>query len=137
MPIEVNWYLPTRILHARAWGRIHPDELDPYTDTCEKFLLEALANSDKLVYLVMNGLEIESLPPVYVLGARGMPVIRMKNRGPMFFVTENRAIRTIVELTAHVTRFSLQVFTTEELAFKAAEAVMVRDDVRLSTQQIR
>jgi hypothetical protein len=131
MPIEIEWYHPYRVIYTRAWGVLTLDDMQQQSDGFVTLLSEGQIHMPgKLLYLIYDTLEVESMPPVYKLVKQALPVLRFKNRGPMFHITRNRTIRSIIELTAHITQFQLQSFATREEAIRALEAVMAKDELR-------
>jgi hypothetical protein len=131
MPFIIAWHIPLRVVSVTASGVISHDDLDAYTTAAAQMLAEAQAAAPgRKVYNVFDGTQIESLPLVYQMFARALPVVRMPNLGPLYYVTENRAHRHIIELTAHILSISLRTFNNREAALHAAEAALAADDLR-------
>lgn len=131
MPLEAEWYIPYRVIDERVWGTLTIEETQQHSDLMVEMLKEAEIHSPgKQVYLLFDDTEAESMPPAYLLLKQALPVIRCKNRGPMFHITHSTTIRSIVELAAHVMRFKMRSFATREEALDALQKVLVEDDLR-------
>jgi hypothetical protein len=83
-------------------------------------------------HILFDSTENISMPPIYRMMAQALPVLRFKNRGTMFHVTRNSTIRSLMELTAHVTKFKLRTFATREEAIRALETVLVEDGFNIN-----
>lgn len=131
MPVQIEWYLPYRVIDVRSWGDVTLDEIHLQSQYFAKMLAEGEAQVPGVpLYLLYDATEASSMPPLYMMLKEVLPVLRFKNRGPAFLVTRSRAIRSIFELFAHVTRFELFTFATREEAIGALEKVIVRDNMR-------
>jgi hypothetical protein len=83
------------------------------------------------VYYLFDDTAADSVPPAYLLFEMALPVLRFKNRGPAFHITNNRAWRNIFQLAGHIMSFPVQAFTTREEALRAIEKTMLKDDARI------
>ncbi|MDX2139260.1 MAG: hypothetical protein SF123_14335 [Chloroflexota bacterium] len=136
MPLSVDWYIPYRVAEARLWGVLSVEEMQHYADECVRVLTESETHAPgKRTYMIMDALELESIPPVYLMLKQALPVLRFKSRDAMFLITRNQAIRNILELTAHVTKFKLHTFATREEALRAVDDALRRSDLAHITTQ--
>ena len=137
MPYEARWYLAHKVMEARFWGEVSINDTDQHSDACVQMLTEAQSQSPtSLVYLLFDALEAENFPPLYLHISQGIRVLKFKNRGAMFAITSNRGIRSIFEITAHLTRehFPLRLFSDRESAVQSLESYLARDRQRMSSQ---
>lgn len=133
MPLHPQWHIQHRVIYVYATGHIVNAELDAYTAALVEMLTDAQTNAPGVkVYLLFNGLEVESYPPTYLMLKSALPVLRFKNRGTMFHVTKSRMMRSILELTAHVMKFPIRSFNTLEEGTRAVEAAVARDEQRIT-----
>lgn len=131
MPIDVDWYRPYRVVDERVWGMVTGDDTRQHIDLLSSMLNKAQVHAPgRLVYLLYDDTEVETMPPIYLMLKQGLPVLRFKNRGPVFYVTRRKAISSIVELAAHVMRFKMRSFSTRKEALEALEKVLAEDDLR-------
>jgi hypothetical protein len=122
MPIETGWLIPYRVIDARVWGTITMDDLTTFVDAAVTLLIEAQTHSpETLVYLLYDTSKTDYLPPIYMMLKPSLPLLRFKNRGDVFHIGSNAAIRSIMELTSHVTKFKLHSFATRDEAIRAVE----------------
>lgn len=134
MPLKIEWMIPHRMIDERLIGRLTTDEFEQLTKTVVSMLAEAEREAPgRLVYLLLDATEVESMPPPYVMLKQAMPVLRFHNRGLMAHVTRSSLIRQMIELTAHVMRFRMQAFTSREQAIAALYAAMHADDQRFGS----
>lgn len=131
MPYQGEWHIPCRVIYARLWGKAAIDDFDEHTALCVDLLSQAQVESPTTrVHMILDVEEAESLPPLYLMFGRAMPVLRFKNRGVMFVVTRNRTIKSIIELTAHVMNFSIMMFNSRADALSALEATLLKEDLQ-------
>lgn len=133
MPHHGEWLIPLRVVYVRMWGVVTASELNEYSNLGVKFLREAQAHHpQRLVYLLLDNSEVESLPLTYLMISQALPVLRFQNRGPVFVVTANQMFKTMVRLTALVMHFPLHIFSDKGEALRAIEATMLKDDLKIS-----
>lgn len=131
MPHHGEWLIPLRVVQVRMWGVVTETELEGYSELGVQFLSEARAHDPKrLVYLLLDVTEVESFPLPYLMIPRALPVLRFRNRGPVFFVTRNQSLKNILHLTAHIMRFSHRTFSTREEAIQAIKTTLGRDELK-------
>ncbi|MBI5929746.1 MAG: hypothetical protein HY862_10580 [Chloroflexi bacterium] len=131
MPYQGEWYIPCRVINARLWGKAAVEDFDKHTALCVELLSQAQIQAPSAsVHMLLDVEEAESLPPLYLMFARAMPVLRFKNRGVMFVITRNRTIKSIIELTAHVMNFSILMFNSRSEAMSALEATLLKEDLQ-------
>ncbi len=131
MACEMEWHLPYCILKSRISGRCTDEDTITFTSDAVKFLTEAQTKApDQTVYNVLDTLEAESFPPIYLMLPRALPTMRFKNRGPLYLVTSKQSIRHIFELTAHIMAFPIRAFSTWDEAIEAAEMAATKDMLR-------
>jgi hypothetical protein len=131
MPYHGEWYIPHRVVNARFWGKAGVDDFDQHTAVCVELLSQAQGQvPGATVHMILDVEEAESLPPLYLMFGRAVPVLRFKNRGIMFVVTRNRTIKSIIELTAHVMNFSIMMFNSRAEMFSALEATLLKEDLQ-------
>lgn len=131
MSFEIKWHTPYRVIDLRFWGQVASEEMQ----VISRHFVEMLAAGEshapgRLVYLLYDTCEAESMPPSYLMLKEALPVLRFKNRGPMFHISNSQSMRRIVDLAAHVTRFPVRTFNTREDALRALEATINSDDLR-------
>lgn len=131
MPLKIEWLIPYRIIDERLSGKLSPDEFTQVSQTVVAMLAEADREMPgKLVYLLLDASEVESMPPPYLMLRQALPVLRLKNRGLMVHVTRKALVRNMIELTAHVMRFRMQAFSDRDQAIEALMTAMIDDDIR-------
>ncbi len=129
MPLDIDWHIPYRVIRVHATGIVKTEDFDHFAEVSVRLLSEAQTHAPgTLVYNIFDSLEVDIYPPVYLMLGRALPVLRFKNRGPLFLITQNRATSTLFELTAHVTNFSLRVFKTHEEALEVLELALAKDN---------
>lgn len=134
MSYHGEWLIPLRVIHVKVSGVVTPAELDIHTETIAKLLSEAQAHDPKrMIHLLMDAGEVESFPMFYLMVPTAMPVLRFQNRGTMFFVTSSQKLKSIINLSAHIMRFSHRTFSTREEALEALEVAIARDDLKISS----
>jgi|GEM_PF-3451174 hypothetical protein len=130
MPVAVDWYVPYRVGYSRLSGNVTSDDMQEYADHCVRILTEAETHAPgKRTYMIFDALELESMPPAYLMLKQALPILRFKSRDAMFLITRNQSIRNIVELTAHVTKFKIYTFATLEEALRAVDETLRRTDM--------
>lgn len=133
MPYHGDWYVVHKVIEARFWGHVTVDETDTHNDVCVRLLTEAQAlDPNNIIYLLFDAGEAESFPPLYLRFAQGLRVLRFQNRGTMFLIVRNSAIRSVFEVTAHISRHHLpmRVFQERQAALHAIESYLARDALR-------
>jgi hypothetical protein len=133
MPYHGDWYIVHKVIEARFWGQVTVEETDIHNDVCVQLLTEAQAlDPDNTIYLLFDAGEVDSFPPLYLRFAQGLRVLRFQNRGTMFLVVRNSAIRSIFEVTAHISRhhLPLRVFQERQEAIDAIETVLEKNALR-------
>lgn len=129
MPLHVEWYLPYRVIDARFSGHVTASDIQLQVRLFVQFLSESkLMAPDKLVYLLFDTLQAESMPPFYRTLNQALPILKFKNRGPAFHVTRNSRIRHMIDLAAHVARFEVYSFSGREDAIRAIEEYLGREN---------
>lgn len=130
MPLHVDWHVPLRAIDARCWGTVTLEEADHLAARLAELLQEAYDHAPtRTLYLLFDTLEADSLPPLYRILKPAIPLLKFKNRGPMYHVTRNRKIHSIIDLMANVTRFQAHAFNTREEAVSALALQLERDDL--------
>jgi len=137
MPYQASWHIVHQVIEARFWGRVSVEDTDVHNDACVQLLTEAQNMAPKsTVHLLLDALEAESIPPLYLRFAQGMRVLKFKNRGTLFLITRSSSIKSIIEVTAYVSRehFPLRVFAEREEALQALDGYLARDAQRAAAQ---
>lgn len=135
MALEFKWYIPYRVIDARLTGHLTAEGAQEVVDNFVRMLTEAQSIAPgKLCYLLFDTREAKSVPPIYLMMKQSLPVLRFKNRGHMFHITNNQTIRSIFDLTAHVSQFPIMALATREEALKALEAIMLNENLRPTKQ---
>ncbi|MDX2075911.1 MAG: hypothetical protein SFZ02_05735 [bacterium] len=133
MPLHVEWYIPYRVTDARVWGVFTVEEVQQMSDIFVKYLTEASIHAPNTTpHIIFDSTENISMPPIYRMMTQALPVLRFKNRGIMFHITKNNTMRSLMELTAHVTKFKLRTFATREEAIRALEAVLIAEGLNIN-----
>lgn len=131
MSYEGGWYIPCRVAEVRFWGPVTNEDLDIHTELCVKLLTEAQTHApERRIHLLLDATEVTSLPPLYLMLPRALPVLRFKNRDMMFVITQKSTFRSIMEITAHVLNFSVSTFDSRPEAIQALEALMLKDELQ-------
>lgn len=132
MPFHIDWHIQHRVIYAHATGHMKDEDFDYYSATVAQLLTEAQTHAPHVKqYIVLDTLEALNYPPTYLMIKRALPILRFKNRGPMFLVTQSRLIRGLVELTAHVSNFPLRVFNDRDEAIRAVEVAVQQDEIHI------
>jgi hypothetical protein len=135
MPVVVDWYVPYRVIDVRLSGEISHAEMRELASRFVHMLTEVqLHTPGKKPYLLYDTLEATSIPPLYLMLKDALPVLRFKNRGPMFHVTNNRSMRSMIQLTAHITQFQLFSFETRAEALRVLEGVLLKEQLPSRSQ---
>lgn len=126
MPYQAEWHIPNRLVYARGWGRMTVQDMELHTAMCMKFLTEAEQNvPGGRVTMIFDALEVESIPPLYLMLPSALPVLRMQNRTEsMIFVSINKGMRTILQLTGHVMNFKVRFAASSQEAIEIAESIL-------------
>ena len=133
MPFFGGWYIPYTAIEVRIWGKVDVHDLDQFFELSMNLLAEAqIQVPGKRLHLIADGLQIETMPPTYLMISRTMPMLRFKNRDSMFLITQKSTTRSILELTAHVMNFPIHVFNTRDEALRAVEALILKNEIRSS-----
>jgi len=133
MPYQASWHVVHKVMEARFWGKVSLEDTDHHTEACVRMLTEAQNhNPTEMVYLLLDALEAENFPPLYQLFARNGRVLKFKNRGPMFAITRDSAIKSIFEVTAYMTRehVPFRLFSERQDAIDALEGYLASDAQR-------
>lgn len=133
MPYQAQWYLPYKVIEARVWGRMTLEDWEQHRQSSARMLTEAQIHAPgSTVYLLMDTLDAESMPPIYLTIPKGQRVLKFKNRGTLFLIVQNDAIRSIMEVTAHITSepFLLRIFKERQAALDALTATLAKDALR-------
>ncbi len=129
MPFEIRWHVPYRVIEIHAKEYLNKEDMLAIAQHLVKMLTEAETHApDHLVYLLYDSGDAKTMPPLYMMLKQALPVLRFKNRGPLFHVTRSKSIRSIMEITAHVANFQLRSFMTREEALHMLEAALLKDD---------
>jgi hypothetical protein len=130
MPFHGEWYIPYKVLDVRLWGDVTRDEIRPLVILFVKSLTETQTHMPgKKSYLIFDTLEVNSMPPIYLMMAEALPVLRFKNRELMIHITRNQAIRAIMDINAHVTRLPMVSVETRAEALRLLETAMTKEDL--------
>lgn len=133
MPYRAEWHIPYRVINARVWGHVTAEDLKEHTNRRSAMLAEAgLHAPDKRVHLLYDALDAHSHPATYFDISQAMPILRSKNRGPMYLITTSDEIKSILELTAYVLDYQLLVFSTKEAALQVIEMALIKEDLNAS-----
>jgi len=131
MTISIEWYMPNRVIEICVMGNVLAKDLDQYSAAVARLLAAAQQNAPgQMVYNLHDATRTESYPPVYLMVKRALPVLRFKNRGPLFLITQSRKVKSIFSLTSHTMDFPVQVFDTREEAIAALEITLAKEDIR-------
>ena len=131
MALETAWYIPYRVIEARLTGHLTAAGAQEIVDSLVCMLTEAQTIAPgKLCYFIFDTREAKSVPPIYLMMKQSLPVLRFKNRGHMFHITNNQTIRSIFDLAAHISQFPIMALATREEALKALEAIMLSENLR-------
>jgi len=131
MSFSIEWYIPNRVIEVKGMGNLVAADFDQYSADLVRLLQEAEKNAPgQLVYNLHDVSGVESYPPVYLMVTRALPVLRFKNRGPLFLITQSRKVQSIISLTSHIMDFPIRVFATREEAIAALEITLAKEDVR-------
>lgn len=132
MSFSIAWYIPNRVIEVKASGNLVAADFDQYSADLVRLLHEAEKNAPgQLVYNLHDTSNVESYPPIYLMVTRALPVLRFKNRGPFFLITQSRKVQSIISLTSHVMDFPIRVFETREEAIAALDIALAKDDARI------
>jgi hypothetical protein len=130
MSIEIGWYLPYRVIDARLYEEVTPAEVRELASHFVEMLTQnQLQTPHKKLYLLCDTVDAISVPPLYLMLKDALPVMRFKNRGPLFHVTQNRSIRSIMQLTAHITHIPVFSFETRDEAVRVLAATLIKEDL--------
>jgi hypothetical protein len=124
MPIETKWHIENHVIHVRFYGVVTKADVEQYAVDLLALLKAAEQVHDGKVNAIADGRHVESFPPIYLMAKTGLPVMRQKNRGVMAMITTNRALRAVVELTAHTfpsIPLGVRFVTTLEQALEIAD----------------
>jgi hypothetical protein len=133
MPLQVDWYIPYRVIDARVWGVFTVEEVQQMSDVFVQYLTETQTHAPNITpHILFDSTENISMPPIYRMMAQALPVLRFKNRGTMFHITRNNTMRSLLELTAHVTQFKLRTFATREETIRALETVLLEEGFNIN-----
>lgn len=129
MPFHIDWLIPYRAINVLASGNIQSEDFDLYSETLVRLLTEAKTHAPGLkVYNIFDSMTVKTYPPMYLMFNRALPVLRFRNRGPMYLITPNRTTRSFFELTAHITSFALQTFDNRQEALAALDNALIREE---------
>jgi hypothetical protein len=133
LPVEVGWHVRYRVIGERYWGNVDAGDINQHIEACVRLLTDAEKMAPEYaVHLFADGLEAERLFPLYKAVAQGIRPMTFSNRGVLFLVTGSAMHRMIVEVTARVGRFPMQVFGSRQDALNAvAEQLAAEDRERL------
>lgn len=132
MSYAYEWYIPYRVMDARVWGEVTTAELEHHADVCVEYLtLARLHNPEGVVNIIFDTLGATHIPPLYLMMSQGIRVMKFKNRGTMYLVANNSAVRSVIEVTARVMReyFPLRIFSTRQEALDALHAAMAKENL--------
>lgn len=131
MRFILEWYIPNRVFETRGVETQSEMDLDQYRDDLLRILREAEENApDRLIHNLHDMSAVDTYPPIYTMITRALPVLRFKNRGTVFFVTQSRKVLSVWSLVAHVMDFPYQVFETRKEAIAALEITLAKEDAR-------
>ena len=130
MPITVGWHIENRVIEMQAEGQVLVADVVAWIDEQSKLLAQAQDKTpETLVYTLHDATDAESYPPIYLMVKRALPVLRFKNRGPIFLVTQAPKIRSVFALTSHVMDFPVHVFSTRDDALNAIQIAIAKEDM--------
>jgi hypothetical protein len=130
MPLNVDWYLPYRVIDVRLSGEVTQAEMSRMASHLVRMLTEVQSHAPgRKAYLLVDTLEAISMPPLYLMLKDALPVLRFKNRGPLFQVTQNQVIRSMMQLNAHITQHQLLSFETRVEALRVLDAALIKEDL--------
>jgi hypothetical protein len=129
MPVEVEWHLLYRVIGERFWGKVEMSDIELHIDRCVQLLTEAQhTQPENRVHLLADGLEVESMFPLYQAVAQGVRPMRFKNRGILFLITNNNTHQAIVEVTARIGRFPMHAYSDRQAALDAVATQLASED---------
>lgn len=130
MAYHAEWHIPNRLVYAKGWGRMTKQDMELHTAMCIKFLSEAEQNlPGGRVTMIFDALEVESIPPLYLMLPSALPVLRMQNRTEaMIFVSMNKGMRTILQMTGHVMNFKVRFAASQQEALEIAEGILHQEN---------
>jgi hypothetical protein len=127
----IEWHIPFHVLKARFYGDITLADMQDYDVQLIGFLQEALEkNPRQKIHLVVDGLEITSMLPLYKMLPMGVKVMQYKNRGLAIMATKNNRVRTIFEITSHILRksnFQIRFVSSEAEAFQVLDSILAKE----------
>jgi hypothetical protein len=131
MNYSIKWYIPNRVIEVKGSGNLVAADFERYSADIVWMLQEAEKNAPgQLVYNLHDAANVESYPPSYLMVTRALPVLRLKNRGPLFLITQSRKVQSIISLTSHIMDFPIRVFATREEAIAALEITLEKEILR-------
>lgn len=131
MPTETSWHRVHRVIEVRTTGHMTIEEAGELSEILSQMLAEGqLHRPGRQMFLLFDSLEAQSVPPLYLFIKHALPVLRFRNRGPLFHITRNKTIRSITELCSHVMKFELKVFNTREEAIQALDDTLMREELQ-------
>lgn len=129
MSYSAEWLVPLRIAEMRVWGEVTLDDMKQHTAVCVQMLTEAQTQfPHRQIHMIFDASGCTAFPPIYLWMPHGLPVLRFQNRGLMLLITNNKRIRSITEVTAHVMNFQMRTYPQREDALKAVEALLSHDE---------
>jgi hypothetical protein len=135
MPVKIDWYVSYRVIDVRLSGEVTQAEIRYMASRFVELLTEVQVHEPRRKpYLLCETLEAISVPPLYLMLKEAMPVLRFKNRGPMFHVTQSRSMRSMIQLTAHITQFQLFSFETRAEALRVLDAALLKEQLPSASQ---
>jgi hypothetical protein len=131
MPLNVDWYLPYRVIDVRVSGEVTQSEMSQMASHLVEMLSEVQSYAPtKKAYLLFDTLEVVTMPPLYLMLKDALPVLRFRNRGPLFHVTQNQVIRSMMQLNAHITQHQLLSFETRAETLRVLDATLIKEDLQ-------
>jgi hypothetical protein len=128
MPLQIQWYIPYKVIDEQIWGKVTIEEIQQQIDLWVDMLNKAQVHApEKKVYLLFDDTNVEKMPPAYLMIPQALPVLKFQNRGPMFHITHKRPISNIIEIAAHVMGFEIRTFTVREEAIRELEITLMRE----------
>jgi hypothetical protein len=122
MSFTVDWHIPYRVVTVDVSGRLSNQDIKLYSDTVAQMLKDAESHlPGQPVYNVLDSTQLEIFPPLYHMIYYAIPVLRCKNLGPLYHVTQKHENRNLMQLTAHVMGFKIRTFALREEAVREVE----------------
>ncbi len=135
MAYRARWLVPYRVMESTLSGPVTMADMDRHTEAAVQFLTEAQTHAPgQMVYNLFNTLEADRAIPAYLMLTKALPVLRFKNRGPLYHVTKSAQQRNVGDLTAHLMSFAIRTFEDYDEALEAIDNALAHEDFHLSSK---